>query len=1372
MKDFFKSALIRALLALLAIVVVSLGIWYLGPYLSFGDLHPLASVGQRVSAIILFIALVICLMMEWPWMILAIPVSFLLIWFAGPLLAFGQYRPLQEIWSRVLAMCLLAFALLIWGAYKLYRAIQEDEEVLTRWIRRDNKQQSLAKVEIKLLERRTKQAIAMLRQMHLNIAGATGSVWRALRRLIEGKRYLYELPWFMIIGLPGSGKTSVMLNSGLRFPLSDQMGVASAQLKIQNAPGTQNCDWWLTNDAVLIDTAGRYTGTSLTEGGADEGTQEGVEDRKNHSAAEWKGFLGILRKHRARAPINGALLAIDIGQLLQDDAQQLKAHAAHLRARLQELRTQLGIQFPVYVLLTKADVLRGFTAYFHSLTSEARAQVWGFTLPWTQEDAGLQKLRRKASEAWRRGASDEADASVMDIQNQVSDEYDALVERIRQGLAGRLQEEFELDQRQAMYLLPYEMAALKQPLQTFLADLFAQSRYDTTQTESMLRGVYFTSAQQTGDEQITPKTSLYSRLFGHTFIKESSLQHERKAILTKKSYFVTDLLLRVIVPEAHLVKPNLKWEARMRLLRWMGHGLAVFVFLWLSAAFSVSYQNNREYLQEVASKTDELTQSMKQWLSQNSTQQTEKVLGQAQLLPMQNGLQIDAPPLSYTYGLYSVPPVSQAAQENYAQLLERLVLPIVLERMEEVMRNAAAQESTHKAYETLRVYLMLHDPSKYMESPESSRDIRTWVTQDWQTTETSGNLKTQSLAERLGNNASMVGHLEWMFSGERLMQSGRTRNENLVQQVRTLLDKQSNSERLYQRLKQTLQTQAPHDFTLVRALGPQAGTLFSRASGQTLEKGVPGLYTYDGYHNVFSKKISQMLAWAEQDDRWVMTGNSSDVKTAAKEKNQTDSIRTRTLTEDIRRQYLTEYAQHWSQFLADIRLIKTETGGTLGFDLSILRQLAAVDSPLIRLSKMAARETTLSRPLQTDDSNKSLLEKASEQIAQQQSKAETGLGLRPEQRMERQWVDEKFSALREVVTGQSEGAASPTAAKSGLDNVSNALNEFYTVLVVADTAISSGSLPPAGAEAATKLRIEASKLPSPLRDVLLDVSNSGTDKVTQGASGILRTQALIQLDRMLGTLAFTVSDPCQRFIAGRYPFANSDQEVAIEDFNAFFSAGGISDDYFRKHLASYVDTSARPWRYKTIAAMALGDATVQAPAVQGSLNAPTLTGELLKLLQQSGPNPDHFAQIDTIRDMFFREAGGKRFSWRGEYRITTLDASVNEWMIDLDGQVQRYAHGPMQNMPISWPGPRGGTLVETHASPRIKSDTSGISLRGPWSWMRLIEKGKISASSSAGRQSVEFMFDNRRAGLEISSAGPSPFNSPVLRNFTCPGRAR
>src|SRR5678809_1739494 len=68
-------------------------------------------------------------------------------------------------------------------------------------------------------------------------------------------RYLYELPWYLIIGAPGSGKTTALRHSGLKFPLADVAGEDA----IRGVGGTRNCDWWFTDQAVLIDTAGRFT---------------------------------------------------------------------------------------------------------------------------------------------------------------------------------------------------------------------------------------------------------------------------------------------------------------------------------------------------------------------------------------------------------------------------------------------------------------------------------------------------------------------------------------------------------------------------------------------------------------------------------------------------------------------------------------------------------------------------------------------------------------------------------------------------------------------------------------------------------------------------------------------------------------------------------------------------------------------------------------------------------------------------------------------------------------------------------------------------------------------------------------------------------
>jgi type VI secretion system protein ImpL len=1381
----------------------------------------MASVGIRITTICLMLVFVIFALMGWALSVIGVTCLCLLVWHAGPLLAFASFHPLESVLARAITIAVIALIYLVWAIYTLWNLIRNDEAFAKRLFGRDkNAPKVLAKDEVRAIADIARKSVGQLKQMHMTMAGGTGSLVGALRRVVEGKRYLYELPWYMIIGTPGAGKTSALLNSGLKFPVAEQMGTASAQMTLSQNAGTLNCAWWFTNDAVLIDTAGRYTNPQDGRGfkvlQPPKEKEPAAEDGKNPAAkdappaqdlvnaAEWKGFLGVLRQVRSRAPINGALLAVDVAKLLGDSDAEAMAHAAQLRARLGELRQELGIRFPVYVVLTKTDLLRGFAEYFSSLTTEARAQVWGFTLPWVEQG--------------------KAKANVLPLAQQLELELDALQRRVADGVATRLQEEFELDRRQALYVLPHELAALAPRLATLLDAVFSDSRYDTTQLTHTLRGVYLTSAMQYEDRKVTAdQRALVPRLrqalsgmaarmrTGEPVSNYTLLSAQGRASSTR-SFFMTDALTRVIFPESHLVKPNLKWEARFRLLRLVGHALVVLVFLWLSGALVLSHSNNQSYLTDVGGKTEVLTDKMKELITHQSTDKMIEVLGLAQALPTHSGLDLGDPSGAYLYGLYSVDPVSDAAHIAYGNLQDRLILPVLTQRMESVMRAAVTNAESKTAYDTLHVYLLLHDKEHYVGT--AAQEVRTWVLNDWQegavkdsaTKETNAKDKAAKdtpivapkdvlaaqpkadksapakmadsgpgLASSFGNSTAMVSYLQDMFSGKRMVQSGTARDEALVRQVRAYLDTSSSSERLYQRTKAALIPDAPQDFTLVRALGPQAGTLFSRASGKTLEKGVPGFFTYDGYHGLFAKRLTEMVAVAQVDDAWVMgrtDGNSGAKKTL--ENGGATEAETRALTEEIRRQYLNEYTDLWTAFLQDIRIISTDGGGSLSFELNVLRQLAAPDSPLTRMGRMAARETTLSRSLKTTgDEDKSLFDKASDQLDKKTAQVNKDLGLRPEQRAERQFVDERFSALREVVTGQSEGAATP-GGKPALDGITNLLNEYYTALVVADTAISSGALPPAGVEAATKIKIEAGKLPAPFREVLLGVSANGSDKVAQGAASILRVQAQAQMDRLVGMLALTVGEPCKRNIAGRYPFGQSTQEVAVDDFNAMFAAGGAADEYFNKFLAPLVDTSARPWKYKSpsSANTMVGTESLaggQAPAAAAT--GPTLTGELLKLLAASGPNPDFFAQVGQIREAYFKEPGAKRMAWKLDLSVQSLDASVTEMLIDMDGQVQRYAHGPVQALQVQWPGPRGGTMAEISAQPRIKADTSVISVRGPWALLHLMERGRITSGASAGRVAVEFLFDNRRAVIEVGSSGANPLSSPLLKNFNCPLRS-
>lgn len=1326
-KQFLAFLFSRPMLVFVGVVLLALAIWFIGPLLAIDGLRPLASAGVRVVFIVLLLVLGMLWLVSGPVSLAGVASACLLVWHAGPLLAIGAAKPLAPAWVRaaIIAAVLLAYAL--YWLYRLWQALRNNEDLLARFLSfgRDAGRDDTAREEIKTVTAAVQRALAQLK----GLRGVGG-----LRRVFEGKRYLYELPWFMILGSPGAGKTTALLNAGLQFPLARQMGQASKRMVLRSEGGTLHSDWWFTNDAVLIDTAGRYA------------TQDSnpVTD-----PVEWRAFLGLLRKHRARAPLNGVIVALDAAELLTTSAAARAEHAAKVRDRLADLREELGIRFPVYVVVTKTDLLRGFSDYFQSLTSEGRTQAWGFTLPFH----GM-----KGSRAAAQGRES--------LRAQVEAELALLKDRLADGLRSRLNEEFDVERRKRLFALPQELAGLSARLVPMIDDIFLASRFDPTQSHDTLRGVYLTSGAQSDLDLPADPGTLFQRLQRSlgTVPKEAAAAAQMRG---QQGFFLQHVLTRVVIPEAHLVRPNLRWEFRFRLLRLAGHALCLVIFLWLAGALALSFGNNRQYLGTVGQRTDVLAGQVRALFASFKPAGVPDVLNGARELPGYAGLDIDNPSGSFLYGLYTVPPILGATGESYARLQDHMLVPTILARMEAVLAQSVKDGDAKAAYETLRVYRLLHDRERYMKG--GARDVRNWVLKDWENADS---------AAAFGGRASMVGHVTALFSGERPVQSGALPNEALVRTVQDFLDGNTSTQRVYERAKAAMAPEAPQEFTLVRAVGPQAGTVFSRAGGLPLEKGVPGLFTYDGYHELFNRRLPEFVGQALDDDAWVM-GRGTRATGLADEAAR--KLQDSPLLEDIRRQYLSEYARHWEAFLESVRTVSGSdtTGTSLGFDLNVLRQFAAPDSPLARLARAAARETTLSRPLVVRaQEEKGFLDKASDELGKQTSALGRNLGIRAEERLEKQIVDSRFAALREVVTGQPDiGTASAGAAgaKPGLEAISGLVNEFYTVLVVADTALTAGSLPPGGAEVGARLKLEAGKLPAPFREVLSALATSGSDKVMQGSAGILRNQAQLQLDRIMGLMAMQVSEPCRRGVEGRYPLAAVAQDASIEDFTQVFAVGGAADEFFNKYLASYVDTSVRPWRYKdpnTANAMVGAEGASAGIAPAPATTGPTLLGELLKLLARSGPNLDAFYRAQQIRDLFFRDAGGKKFAWKMELRVLELEPGITDLVFDIDGQGQRYVHGPVQPFAVSWPGPRGGAMAEITANPRISGATSSVLTSGPWALFRLLEKGRIVNTATPGRLSVEYAFDGRKALIDVSAGSqPNPLGSDVLKGFRCPGRA-
>lgn len=632
------------------------------------------------------------------------------------------------------------------------------------------------------------------------------------------------------------------------------------------------------------------------------------------------------------------------------------------------------------------------------------------------------------------------------------------------------------------------------------------------------------------------------------------------------------------------------------------------------------------------------------------------------------------------------------------------------------MSGAIAAKDAKTAYDALRVYLMLHDNAKF-----NAADVKAWVLDDW--------AKNDSAAI-FGGRASMIEHVQQLFSGDRVVKSPLIRNDGLIQQARAFLDGSNATDRLYQRAKAAMLKEAPDEFTLLRAVGPQAGTVFTRASDQPLSRGVPGLFTFDGYRNLFDKRLPEFVQIARDDDAWVM-GRSylgeAQKKTAEIVSNATGVDDA--LTDAVRREYLMEYAQQWDAFLNDIR---TVSGTSLAFNLQVLRSFAAPDSPLARLARAAVHETTLTAPVTGADG--SFLQKTADQLNQNGDKV---LGIRASERVERDLVDNHFAALREVVTGNADSQAGPQAAaaqagRTGLDGVANLVNDYYTALTVSDNALSNNSMPPA-TDTGAKLKMTANTMPAPFRAVLLQLAADGSREVNQGIGQLLSRQ-----------MQAVVGDACRLSIEGNYPFSpDSKRDVSIDDFTRVFAQGGVIDDFFTKTLAPFVDTAAKPWRYRTL---------------------PGATEPV------QGPDLEPFEHAKAIRDVFFNDPGHKQLTWKADIRIPELDPTITSLSLDIDGQSSLYRHGPVAPFAVSWPGPRGGVHTEITASPRIRPDTSTIVADGPWALMRLLRKGQVVEAATPGRTRVAFDFDGRKAVLDVASTGSvaNPLTSDVLKTFRCP----
>lgn len=1323
----------RALIAILTILLCT-AILLAGPLLSFNGWHPLAGITARLALIALLLALIVLRPRQLPTWLFGVVLLILLIWFAGPSLTVGAVRPLAPLATRLFLSGAIAVLAALYGLYLLWRTANVEGSWLWHQSRRVRAVSAPAlPEELRLINGIVTHALRQLKQLRVR------SRW--WQRIFEGKRYLYQLPWYLVLGAPASGKTSVIRNSGLKF--SPRGTAAEQDAAAGNA--TEHCAWWLGNEAVLIDTAGRYT------------IQPGADDR---AASEWRTLLGLLRQHRARAPLNGVLLTVDVAHLLAPDPAARLREAAALRARLVELRQQLGVRLPVYVIVSKLDLLAGFQEYFESLATEDRTQIWGFTLAYQEPGA--------------------AGSGHDPIRPRCSEEMATLTKRLEQGVAQRLQEETDLSCRKALYTLPHEFSHIVEPLLDLLDAIFADSKYDTTPLAQNLRGVYLSSAAQPLARAQAEAPTLVQRLLRQTAggaaatatpasastgITNGTSDTSGAALVDASnpappagpgtqpdgqapavpgpdasrlprpnhSFFLHGLFARLILNESHLVRPNQRWELRYRVAHGLAHGLTLAACAWLALEITTSFSNNQAYLATVDNKAQELNRLASRLDPEPSRDEAAMLLSAVRELPAYQGLNLSEPAASFRFGLYSAPPIVTASTQTYTRLQDRWLLPSVVAQIESLLAQAVADHDAQLTYDALRVYLMLHEPNRYQ-----AKDVKAVVLRD---------LRQAGHTHGEDDAAALPAHLEEMLNSGRVLRAAKPLDRQLVTEARQLLGGTTTAQRLYERIKTSLATAAPADFTLIGAVGPQAWTVFRRASGAPLDQGIPGLFTLAGYRDVFMRHLPGLLDGMRHEEAWVMgqtTGGAPQALTEVALKASPSDP----LLDDIRSLYLSEYGSHWQSFLEDIHVARIDNRTLV---LQTMRTFSTSNSPLLVLVRVAAQQTLLTQaPSNPGDISaggaSSLAAKALDRLGSstlnQARQAQAMLPNPASNGQERELVDNRFAALHRMVGVAADGAS---AGAPLLEAITRMIHDYYALLLMSDTA-QAGQALPLQADARARLRLAATTSPAPLHNVLTDLLQAGTKTVNQATSSRLRTQQ-----------RGVIGDSCTRAIAGKYPFAaTANRELSTDEFTRVFAKGGTLDDFFQKNLAAHVDTTARPWRYSA--------AGPDAQAPQGPSLAP-------------------YERAQKIRKIFFHGRDAQQIAWKMDVKVVEMDPAITELILDLDGQRLRYVHGPVRPLRATWPGPRGSMVAQLSAKPAqpvqaslpevptglvASTASTAISTSGPWALLKLLSRGR-SVQGAGAEYLVEYDFDGRKAVLEISSDSlPNPQTVNLLRAFRCP----
>lgn len=321
----------------------------------------------------------------------------------------------------------------------------------------------------------------------------------------SSQRAGYELPWYLVVGKEREGKTSFVESSGLDFPLN-----INYEKNSEDEENTeQSFQWYFTEDAIFIDVPGHY-----------------IEQNDKEGAAIWEALLNLFAKKRWKRPINGIVLTISVETIMAQSEDELDLYAKNLRDRFDEISKAFMSNMPIYLFITKSDLIPGFGEYFSTLSERDKDQILGVTFDDKRDNIDQEAIQPEVVE---------------------------LLKRLKSSIMDKIQQEWDSEARSKILLFPDEFASVLEKLNGFVVRTFSQTRY---RQPLMLRGIYFTTVLQGNNlpEQI------------HNIAEQPR---------SKKGMFIRNVLTNIVFPEADIIKMDTNYRKKQRVKQSIAFGVAV-----------------------------------------------------------------------------------------------------------------------------------------------------------------------------------------------------------------------------------------------------------------------------------------------------------------------------------------------------------------------------------------------------------------------------------------------------------------------------------------------------------------------------------------------------------------------------------------------------------------------------------------------------------------------------------------------------------------------------------------------------------------------------------------------------------------------------